>query len=116
MNYIKKLSIKNIQINIIKNRTDKEKIVTIYIRYRKGNDNYFNKPRNNNLNDYIKLINYLNDNKYLVLLIGDINYFDLKKIKNIYTANILRVNKDSFEIFATTEVDLFIGTKGGAQN
>lgn len=104
------------KINIIKNSLDREKIVTIYIRFRKGNDNYFNESRNNNLNDYVKLINYLNDNKYLVLLIGDTDYFDLKKIKNIYTAKILRVNKDSFDIFAATEVDLFIGTEGGAQN
>jgi putative glycosyltransferase (TIGR04372 family) len=104
------------KINLMKNRLDRKKIVTIYIRHRKENNNYFNEPRNNNLKDYIKLIDFLNENKYLILLIGDTNYFDLKKIKNIFTANILSVDKDSFDIFATTEVDLFIGTEGGAQN
>ncbi len=104
------------KIDFMKNRLNKKKVVTIYIRYRKSNDNYFNEQRNNNLKDYIKLIDYLNEKKYLVLLIGDTNYFDLKKIRNIYTAKKLGVNKDSFDIFATTEPDLFIGTEGGAQN
>ncbi len=114
VNYLK-IKIES-KINYLKKELNKEKLVTIYIRYRKANDNFFNQPRNNNLDDYIKLINFLNEQNYLVLLIGDLTHFDLEKIKNIYTAKILKVNKDSFDIFSTTEVDLFIGTEGGAQN
>lgn len=110
-----KIKIEN-KINYLKKKLNKDKLVTIYIRYRKANDNFFNQPRNNNLNDYIKLIDFLNDQDYLVLLIGDLSHFDLQNIKNIYTAKNLKINKDSFDIFSTTEVDLFIGTEGGAQN
>lgn len=104
------------KINLIKKKLNKNKLVCLYIRHRKGNDTFFNKPRNNNLYDYMKLINFLNKNKYLVLLIGDTKFFNLKKIKNIFTSKILNLNKDAFDIFASTESDIFIGTEGGAQN
>jgi len=90
----------------------------LYLRQKAENSNdYHNYRRSGSpLEDYLPAVQFLNASGYQVLVTGDVALPDgvLREFRGMLTdARLARLDPELFDLYASTEADIFVGDPGG---